>query len=190
MMRRRNPSSQSHRDKIALNIQTLVMIGEKERVRIGEPRSLTDLAEKYGEPVEKFYEWAALTEKSNNLIPEAVREEVERTEVESKKEDKVEGDIEVEKKVRKYLMKACERGNAQACATLLRLMGKLVEKQEVRIGLTADEIARRNRIADLELAEFERGEARPGVAKVSTELSLLPKNIRQGKGRTKRHRLI
>lgn len=58
-------------------------------------------------------------------------------------------------KVDKALMTACERGNATALRTYYQLTNRLIEKseQEVKIGLSADEITRRNLEADRQLRE-------------------------------------
>ena len=64
----------------------------------------------------------------------------------------------------------------------VRMLGMLIDKQEVRVGLTADERARREAKADRELVEWERGMARQGVAEVQEERPLLPDNIREDTG--------
>ena len=51
------------------------------------------------------------------------------------------------------LLKACEGGNAQALRTYYQLTKRLIEKQEIIHGLTADETTRRNLEADRQLRE-------------------------------------
>ena len=47
----------------------------------------------------------------------------------------------------------------------VRMLGMLIEKREVKVGLTADEIARRNFEADKELSEWRKGRGRNGNCK-------------------------
>ena len=49
------------------------------------------------------------------------------------------------------LLKACKTGNAQAIKLAAQLANELVEKQEITVGLSADEIARRNLEAERQL---------------------------------------
>ena len=61
----------------------------------------------------------------------------------------------------------------------VRMLGMLIEKSEVKIGLTADERARREAEANRELAEWHRGMEGQGISEVQERLALLPNNIRQ-----------
>jgi len=51
------------------------------------------------------------------------------------------------------LVKACKRGNAGALKLYYQLTNRLIEKSEVKVGLSADERARRNLQADVELLD-------------------------------------
>lgn len=53
----------------------------------------------------------------------------------------------------KALITSCLSGNASSLKLLKQLLGDLVEKTEVTLGLTADEIARRNLEAERQLRE-------------------------------------
>lgn len=61
--------------------------------------------------------------------------------------------------INEALIQSCKDGNAQALKLFFQLTEQLVEKQEVKIGLTADEIARRNFEAERELQEWHRGKS-------------------------------
>lgn len=80
------------------------------------------------------------------------------------------------KEVDDGLIEAAKKGNAQAARVIKQLTGELEEKPiEVRIGLSADEIARRNAEADRELAEWnKRRSSGQRVEEVQAESSLLP----------------
>ena len=55
--------------------------------------------------------------------------------------------------INEALIQSCKGGNAQSLKLFFQLTEQLVEKQEVKIGLNADEIARRNLEADRQLRE-------------------------------------
>ena len=55
------------------------------------------------------------------------------------------------------LIRSCASGNAASLKLFNQLINRLVEKQEVKIGLTADEIAKRNLEADRRIKEFRDG---------------------------------
>ncbi len=74
----------------------------------------------------------------------------------------------------KAVTKSAQGGNAQSQKLLAQLMGRLVEKQEVTLGLSADELTRRNLEAERQL----RGISGHRVEKVSEELPLLPEDLR------------
>jgi len=56
-------------------------------------------------------------------------------------------------KVDEALIEACDQNNAQALKIYYQLTKRLVERTEVKIGLTADEITRRNLEAERQLRE-------------------------------------
>lgn len=76
------------------------------------------------------------------------------------------------------LMVACANGNAAALKLFNQLTNRLVEKseQKVEIGLSADEIARRNLEAERRVTEFGSGYR---VESLSSKPPLLPQEIRQ-----------
>ena len=55
--------------------------------------------------------------------------------------------------VNEALIGACRQGNAQALKLFFQLTDQLVEKQDIKVGLSADEIAKRNLEADNQLKE-------------------------------------
>lgn len=69
--------------------------------------------------------------------------------------------IAYRKQVLDNLLTACASGNAQALKIYHQLTGDLVEKQEVdvKIGLSADEITRRNLEADRQLEQWGKKDA-------------------------------
>jgi len=73
------------------------------------------------------------------------------------------------------LMERSMAGNTNALKIYYQRLGLLTEKTEVKIGLSADEIARRNLDArrELEGQGYVRGEEGQGVEKVQDESSLL-----------------
>jgi len=77
-------------------------------------------------------------------------------------------------RVDKALLRACEQGNAAALKIYYQLTNRLVEKSEqnLKLELSADDIAARNLIADRELDEF-RGEDGHRVEEVQKESTLL-----------------
>lgn len=54
------------------------------------------------------------------------------------------------------IMASAKKGNAQSQKLAKQLAGELIEKQEVKIGLSADEVARRNSESGQELREFRK----------------------------------
>ena len=77
-------------------------------------------------------------------------------------------------KIDKALLKACEDGNASALKIYYQLTNRLIEQseQKLKVVLTADEIARRNLLAERELQEF-RGKTGYRVEEVSEKSALL-----------------
>ncbi len=76
-----------------------------------------------------------------------------------------------------YVFESAKKGNAQSQKLFAQLAGKLIEKSEVKIGLSADEITRRNLEAERQLREqgFDRRGNGLRVEEVKEELPLLSK---------------
>ncbi len=75
-----------------------------------------------------------------------------------------------------YVFESAKKGNAQSQKLFAQLAGKLVEKSEVKIGLTADERLRREIEAERQLGEFHNGRGTGyRVEEVSEKLPLLSK---------------
>lgn len=75
------------------------------------------------------------------------------------------------------LLKSVQKGSPASIRTFYQLLGLLSDKVEVKIGLSADEIARRHLGARQELREqgyVVTGEGGEGVGEVSDEPALLP----------------
>lgn len=71
------------------------------------------------------------------------------------------------------LLAACKDGNAQALKLYFQLTNRLIEKQEINVGLTADERIRRELQAEREIREWERRMAGQGTEEVPKEPPLL-----------------
>lgn len=72
-----------------------------------------------------------------------------------------------QKKLNEAILSSAMKGNAQSQKLAKQLAGELVEKQEVKIGLTADERAARLREANAQTTTF-RNRLGHGVAEVSS----------------------
>ncbi len=73
------------------------------------------------------------------------------------------------------LIKACDRGSGVALTTFYKLNKRLVEQQEIKVGITADERIRRELEAERELKQWEQGGVGgQGTSEVSEEPPLLP----------------
>lgn len=80
----------------------------------------------------------------------------------------------------KAILDSAKKGNAQSQKLAKQLAGELVEKQEIRIGLTADELTRRNLEAERQLREAGfniRRDDGHRMAQVQDESSLLPGQV-------------
>jgi len=81
------------------------------------------------------------------------------------------------------LLKACKKLSPSALKVYYQILGKLIEKSEteVKIGLTADELARRNLEAERRVNDVGRG-AGHRVESVPEKLPLLPDQVCESEG--------
>jgi len=151
----------------------------EERLRAGLPPDKTKLRTYLGVKSSTLNGWEAkfFEEKTREIMEHSLYHEAD--EVEQPQEQY---SLSEKEQVLNALRDLCiKHGNAFAGKTWLQAKDEFVEKQEVKVGLTANEIARRNFEAERQLRK-----AGYRVVEVQKEPSLLPQNIRENKRPKKR----
>jgi len=144
-----------------------------ERVVRGYPLTYEEMAEKLNISADTLQNWeddfyagkyVPIKDKERNLttMEQVASRETKKIRDRTRKNDKAAGEFETAEYLRKHskqiadaIIMGCKAGNAQAMRLAKQLTGELVEqsKTEVVIGLSADEIARRNLEAERQLRE-------------------------------------
>jgi len=140
--------------KTDYEIATVLAMTPVERVANGLPVSTGDIAKHFGVGEKKVL---TIRHNLSGELNGAVAKIWQKTEEQLRKE------------IEQFLYIAASKGNPNSAKILAQMKGWLIEKSEVKIGLSADEIARRNLEADRQLRE---GGYR--VEKVQEESPLLP----------------
>jgi len=94
-------------------------------------------------------------------------------------------DEDMEKQVHSHLYKMSQEGNAFAAKTLLQAKGRFVERSEIKVGLTADELTRRLFQARRELRDAGYniiGEGGDRVVEMQRESGVFPEPVRLSSG--------